>query len=116
MPLISTPSTPSIAASSMARRASAGASSRSCFCHGSRAGTTSTRSRPRARRALTAAATWPLWTGSNVPPKTPRRAPPAMLSRLLGDLVEEVEHVLRVLLLDGQDLLDHRPRGRVVVA
>src|SRR5687768_3399691 len=68
----SMPSRSCTAAAVTARRSSAGVSTRSpAFCHGTLATTSSTRSSASAWRTSTATERWPMWTGSNVPPRTP---------------------------------------------
>src|SRR6185437_5580953 len=59
----------------MARRSSAGLMRRcGAFCHGWLATTSSNRSRARASRHAKAAARWPAWGGSKVPPRRPIRS------------------------------------------
>ena len=63
--------TPSIAASSMASRCSAGASAVDSLCGGWAQGMNRTRERSNASSALCARMRWPMWTGLNVPPNMP---------------------------------------------
>src|SRR3712207_5466608 len=59
----------------MRYRSSAGATSRSLFCHGWPVGTKTTSSRPKRTATSLAATRCPWWIGSNVPPITPIRRP-----------------------------------------
>src|SRR4051812_33747612 len=62
-----------VAMTVMRYRCSAGDTSRYVFCQGWPVGTKTTSSRPNTLATSLAATRCPWWTGSNVPPMTPRR-------------------------------------------
>ena len=64
---------PDTASAAMAKRWNGEATGCTGRCGGTCDGTTSTRGRSNASRAATAAARWPQWIGSSVPPRIPMR-------------------------------------------
>ena len=115
----STPSTSAIASSTSARRSRADATTRPRFCHGSPAGTTSTRSSPSRQRTSAATTTCPTCTGIERAPEHPEAlwsspGTAAVYERALHGPVTPAKHSGHLRSYDAvMNECDERPRPRL---